>query len=75
MSEEKITPVPAPGRHKPADGETPIVWHARRDAASRHAAISRHVFTYANYKSWVEKMRIAWDEEDEARDGKATRRR
>lgn len=75
MGEEKFMAAPASRRHKPTDGETPVVWHSRRDAASRHGAISRHVFTYANYKSWVEKMRIAWDEEDVARDSKAARRR
>lgn len=75
MGEEKTTATPPSRRREPADGEPPVVWHAKRDAASRHGAISRHVFTYANYKSWVEKMRIAWDEEDEARDGKAPRRR
>lgn len=75
MGGEKLTAAPGSARHEPADGETPVVWHSRRDAASRHGAISRHVFTYANYKSWVEKMRIAWDEEDVARADKAARRR
>ena len=75
MGEEKHVAASASRRQKPDDSETPVVWHARRDAASRHNAISRHVFTYANYKAWVEKMRIAWDEEDDARNSKAARRR
>lgn len=75
MGEEKDEATRAAGRHEPADGETPVIWHSRRGAADRHGAISRHVFTYANYKTWVEKMRIAWDEEDDARDSKASRRR
>lgn len=75
MGEEKLTAAPAPVRHGLADRDPPVIWHSRGDAASRHAAISRHLFKYSNYKSWVEKMRIAWDEEEEAANGKPVRRR
>lgn len=75
MGEDKLTAAPAARPGEPTDGDTPVVWHARRGAASRHGAISRHVFTYANYKTWVEKMRIAWDEEDDIREGRTPRRR
>jgi len=32
---------------------------------SRHGAISRRLFTYSNYKSWAEKIRTSWDDDEE----------
>jgi hypothetical protein len=34
---------------------------------TRHAAITRNLYTWSNYKSWAEKMRNDWNEEDEAK--------
>jgi hypothetical protein len=34
---------------------------------TRHAAITRNLYTWSNYKSWAEKMRHDWNEEDEAK--------
>jgi hypothetical protein len=32
-----------------------------RSGASRHAAISRNLQNYANYKTWAEKVRTSWE--------------
>ncbi len=34
---------------------------------TRHAAITRNLYTWSNYKSWAEKMRNDWNEDDEAK--------
>lgn len=64
MGDEKLVAAPDSGRQAPADSEAPVVWHTRHAAASRHGAISRQLFTYSNYKQWVERMRVAWEDED-----------
>lgn len=28
----------------------------------RHAAITRNLYTWSNYKNWAEKMRTNWDD-------------
>ena len=33
-------------------------------ARARHAAITKNLYTWSNYKSWAEKMKDNWDEED-----------
>ncbi len=37
--------------------------HAQR-SRTRHAAITRNLYTWSNYKSWAEKMRVDWVGED-----------
>jgi hypothetical protein len=32
---------------------------------TRHAAITRNLYSWSNYKSWAEKMRIDWQREEE----------
>ena len=34
---------------------------------TRHAAITRNLYTWSNYKSWAEKMRNDWREEEDAK--------
>ena len=33
-------------------------------ARARHAAITKNLYTWSNYKSWADKMRDNWEEED-----------
>ncbi len=35
-------------------------------ARARHAAITKNLYTWSNYKNWAEKMRDNWDEEEAA---------
>ena len=65
MSEDKLTAKPEQGASRP-DVATPAAdWPARTPGTSRHGAISRRLFTYSNYKSWAEKMRTSWEDEEE----------
>jgi hypothetical protein len=32
-------------------------------ARARHAAITRNLYTWSNYKSWADRMRDSWEEE------------
>jgi hypothetical protein len=67
----------APGsRHEPvAAGTTPPVpadaadpyanWLDRMQRArARHAAITKNLYTWSNYKTWADKMRDNWEDED-----------
>ncbi len=33
-------------------------------ARARHAAITKNLYTWSNYKSWADKMRDNWEDED-----------
>jgi hypothetical protein len=66
----------APGsRHEPvpngatpgsADAADPYAnWLDRMQRArARHAAITKNLYTWSNYKNWADKMRDNWEEED-----------
>ncbi|MCS6948663.1 MAG: hypothetical protein NZM12_13715, partial [Steroidobacteraceae bacterium] len=36
----------------------------------RHAAITKNLYTWSNYKSWTEKMRESWDAQGKPRGDK-----
>jgi len=55
-----------PGRPKLVAGEPPMIWPARGPAPNRHGAISRQLFSYSHYKSWSDRMRNAWQKDEEA---------
>lgn len=66
MSDTKLNSSPGSGPDKPATGDdAPVAWPVRAAGPSRHGAISRKLFTYSNYKSWAEKMRVTLEEEEE----------
>jgi hypothetical protein len=46
----------------PTGAEAYARWleHMQR-SRTRHAAITRNLYTWSNYKSWADKMRISWD--------------
>lgn len=48
-----LAQVPAPATVPPTPG------------AHRHSAITRGLSSYANYKSWADKVKVSWDEEDD----------
>lgn len=78
MSEHKHDELTATGRHRAWVGETngSVVragagsrdpqrnWLDRKQPANpRHAAITRSLYSWANYKSWTDKVRHNWDKE------------
>ena len=34
---------------------------------TRHAAITRNLYTWTNYKNWAEKMRLDWNKDEPKR--------
>ncbi len=76
MSEHKPDEMTATGRHRAWVGETngAVVragarepqrnWLDRTQPANpRHAAITRSLYSWSNYKSWTDKVRHSWDKE------------
>ncbi|MGH8199785.1 MAG: hypothetical protein ACREVO_05400 [Steroidobacteraceae bacterium] len=65
---------PPPGKQKePASGEAPAAdpaepypdWLDRMQRTrARHAAITRNLNTWSNYKSWADRMRESWEDEE-----------
>jgi hypothetical protein len=52
----------------PSGAEAYARWleHMQR-TRTRHAAITRNLYTWSNYKSWADKMRLDWVAEDPKR--------
>ena len=81
MTEPKVDEMTATGRHRAWTGENAgaVVragnprdpqrnWLERSQPSnSRHAAITRSLHTWSNYKSWTDKVRSTWDKD---KDGK-----
>jgi hypothetical protein len=59
-------PVPTGTTPGPADPTDPYAnWLDRMQRArARHAAITKNLYTWSNYKNWADKMRDNWEEED-----------
>jgi hypothetical protein len=55
----------------PADSAEPFPdWMDRMQRArGRHAAITRNLNTWSNYKNWADRMRESWDEEEQKQEG------
>jgi len=49
----------------PADSGDPYAsWLDRMQRArARHAAITRNLYTWSNYKNWAERMKDSWDDD------------
>jgi hypothetical protein len=67
MSKPDSPSRPDGGKHAPdttAEGgaEAYARWlqHMQR-TRGRHAAITRNLYTWSNYKSWADKVRTSWD--------------
>ena len=77
MAEHKVDELTATGTHRAWTGETPArsCAPARRATAAqlarsraaepnpRHAAITRSLYSWSNYKSWTDKVRSNWDKD------------
>jgi hypothetical protein len=52
-----------PGNPGPAEAADPYSsWLDRMQRArARHAAITKNLYTWSNYKSWADKMRDSWE--------------
>jgi hypothetical protein len=77
MSEHKSDELTATGKHRAWTGEAtgPAVragaakepqrnWLDRAQPSNpRHAAITRSLYSWSNYKSWTDKVRHHWDKD------------
>lgn len=77
MTEHKADELTATGTHRAWAGEPkgPVVragksadvqrnWLNRAQPANpRHAAITKSLYSWSNYKSWTEKVRTSWDKD------------
>ena len=51
---------PAP----PKDSDAYATWLDRMQRArARHAAITKNLYTWSNYKNWADKMKDSWEDE------------
>jgi hypothetical protein len=48
----------------PKDSDAYASWLDRMQRArARHAAITKNLYTWSNYKNWADKMKDSWDDE------------
>lgn len=61
-----LEPVPTGATPGSPDTADPYAnWLDRMQRArARHAAITKNLYTWSNYKNWAEKMRDNWEDED-----------
>jgi hypothetical protein len=47
------------------DSDAYATWLDRMQRArARHAAITKNLYTWSNYKSWADKMKDSWDDDE-----------
>jgi hypothetical protein len=61
---ETADEAPASTRASQSGAEAYARWleHMQR-SRTRHAAITRNLYTWSNYKSWADKMRVDWKDD------------
>lgn len=60
------TEAPAVGKPSASkEGDAYANWLDRMQRArARHAAITRNLYTWSNYKNWADKMKDSWEEDE-----------
>jgi len=58
----KGSPEGAPSLEGGAEAYARWLQHMQR-TRGRHAAITRNLYTWSNYKTWADKVRTSWDPE------------
>jgi len=56
-------PVATPAPSKDADAYATWLDRMQR-ARARHAAITRNLYTWSNYKNWADRMKDSWEDDD-----------
>ncbi len=65
LRHEPAAPAKTPGSADAADPYSNWLDRMQR-ARVRHAAITRNLYTWSNYKNWADKMRDSWEGESGA---------
>ena len=61
------TTVPSGVGAPPKDADAYASWLDRMQRArARHAAITKNLYTWSNYKNWADKMKDSWEDEPPA---------
>ena len=59
---DALTPVAKPG--VPGEGDAYATWLDRMQRArARHAAITKNLYTWSNYKNWADRMKDSFEDE------------
>ena len=54
----------SPSNLPPKDGDAYATWLDRMQRArARHAAITKNLYTWSNYKNWADKMKDSFEDE------------
>ncbi len=74
MTQLKTDESMATGKHRAWSGESGVVRAGGQEARNwldraqplnaRHAAITRSLYSWTNYKSWTDKVRSNWDKDN-----------
>ena len=49
----------------PKDSDAYATWLDRMQRArARHAAITKNLYTWSNYKNWADKMKDSWEDDE-----------
>ena len=57
-------PAASPSAAPPKDSDAYATWLDRMQRArARHAAITKNLYTWANYKNWADKMKDSFDDQ------------
>jgi hypothetical protein len=55
----------SPANVPPKDGDAYATWLDRMQRArARHAAITKNLYTWSNYKNWADRMKDSFDDEE-----------
>jgi hypothetical protein len=58
------TPAPKPSAVPSKDGDAYATWLDRMQRArARHAAITKNLYTWSNYKNWADRMKDSFEDE------------
>jgi hypothetical protein len=61
---QDATPAPKPATVPSKDGDAYATWLDRMQRArARHAAITKNLYTWSNYKNWADRMKDSFEDE------------
>jgi hypothetical protein len=64
----RVDPAPVGKPAAPKDSDAYATWLDRMQRArARHAAITKNLYTWSNYKNWADKMKDSWEDDDKTK--------
>ncbi len=63
-----VDPAPVGKPSASKDSDAYATWLDRMQRArARHAAITKNLYTWSNYKNWADKMKDSWEDDDKSK--------